>query len=432
LVIEVAIVRPGPIQGKMVHPYLRRRNKLAPVEYPSKAVEDVLSKTLGVPLFQEQAMKLVVVAAGFTPGEADQLRRAMAAWKRNGVIERFGQKLIDGLLSNGYTEEFARNLFGQIQGFGSYGFPESHAASFALLVYISAWIKCHYPAVFLASILNSQPMGFYGPSQLVADARSHDVEVLPADINHSDCDCTLERHVRDGKLDVRLGWRTVKGLSQTAAEKIVSERRNGLFGSYAEFVARTKLSSSILSRLAAADAFRSLALSRRPAYWKSLAAKESHPLLENIPDDAPPALPLLSPVEEVIHDYHAQGLSLRGHPFASLRKSLEDKRVVTAAALKELKPERRYRVAGLVLVRQRPQTAKGTTFMTLEDETGTVNLIVWLNVWERYRRIGCLAKAVIATGLLQREETVMHLIVDRLEDLTKELPALGRVSRDFH
>ena len=229
LVIEVAIVRPGPIQGKMVHPYLRRRNGQEPVEYPSEAVRDVLSKTLGVPLFQEQAMKLVVVAAGFTPGEADQLRRAMAAWKRNGVIERFGQKLIDGLLANGYTEEFAHNLFGQIQGFGSYGFPESHAASFALLVYVSAWIKCHYPAVFLASLLNSQPMGFYGPSQLVSDARAHGVEVLPVDINRSDCDCTIERTLGDDQLAVRLGWSTVKGLSQASAEKIVLERQNGAF-----------------------------------------------------------------------------------------------------------------------------------------------------------------------------------------------------------
>jgi error-prone DNA polymerase len=356
----------------------------------------------------------------------------MAAWKRNGVIERFGQKLIDGLLANGYTEEFARNLFGQIQGFGSYGFPESHAASFALLVYVSAWIKCHYPAVFLASLLNSQPMGFYGPSQLVSDARAHGVEVLPVDINQSDCDCTLERFESDDQLAVRLGWSTVKGLSQARAEKIVLERQNGAFTSYGDFVARTGLTSAVLSRLAAADAFRSLALTRRPAYWMSLAVAPTEPLFANLADEAPPVLPLLSPTEEVIHDYHAQGLSLRGHPFTSLRKSLEAQRVVTAAALKDLKAERRYRVAGLVLVRQRPQTAKGTTFMTLEDETGTVNLIVWLNVWERYRRVGCLAKAVIATGLLQRQESVMHLVVDRLQDLTRELPELGRVSRDFH
>ena len=231
-----------------------------------------LEKTLGVPLFQEQAMKLVVVAAGFTPGEADQLRRAMGAWKRTGVINQFEQKLIHGMLANGYTEEFARNLFRQIEGFGSYGFPESHAASFALLVYISAWIKCHHPAVFLAAILNSQPMGFYGPAQLVADARRHGVEVLPVDVNCSDCDCTLKRREEDGMLAVRLGWSTVKGLSNSAALIVVRERQAALFASYGDFVARTGLSAAVLSRLAAADAFRSLALTRRPAYWMSLAA----------------------------------------------------------------------------------------------------------------------------------------------------------------
>jgi error-prone DNA polymerase len=286
-------------------------------------------------------MKLVVVAAGFTPGEADQLRRAMGAWKRNGVIDQFGQKLIHGMLVNGYTEEFARNLFGQIQGFGSYGFPESHAASFALLVYVSAWIKCHHPEVFLAALLNSQPMGFYGPSQLVTDARAHGVEVLPVDINQSDCDCTLERSLADGKLAVRLGWSTVKGLSQTAAETMVRERRIGPFSSYGDFVARTRFTTAVLSRLAAADAFRSLALTRRPAYWMSLATTPSGPLLANLPDEEPPLLPRLSPEEEVIHDYHAQGLSLRGHPFTSMRKSLESQRVVPAAALKELRAERR-------------------------------------------------------------------------------------------
>ncbi len=265
LVIEVAIVRPGPIQGKMVHPYLRRRNGEEPVEYPSEAVREVLEKTLGVPLFQEQAMKLVVVAAGFTPGEADQLRRAMAAWKRTGVINQFEQKLIDGMLANGYSEEFARNLFRQIEGFGSYGFPESHAASFALLVYVSAWIKCHHPAVFLAALLNSQPMGFYGPAQLVADARRHGVEVRPVDVNHSDCDCTLERREEDGELAVRLGWSTVKGLSSSAAETVVRERQAGPFTSYGDFVARTGFTTAVLSRLAAADAFRSLGLTRRPA-----------------------------------------------------------------------------------------------------------------------------------------------------------------------
>jgi len=395
-------------------------------------VRDVLSKTLGVPLFQEQAMKLVVVAAGFTPGEADQLRRAMGAWRRTGVINQFEQKLIDGMLANGYSEEFARNLFGQIEGFGSYGFPESHAASFALLVYVSAWIKCHYPAVFLAAILNSQPMGFYGPAQLVADARRHGVEVLPVDVNQSDCDSTLKRPLEGGMMAVRLGWRAVKGMSQSAAETIVRERQNRPFTSYGDFVARTGLTTAVLSRLAAADAFRSLGLSRRPAYWMALATTPPEPLFANLPDEDLPLLPGLSPSEEVIHDYRAQGLSLRGHPFAPLRESLDKERVVPASALGSVKPNRRYKVAGLVLLRQRPGTAKGITFMTLEDETGTVNLIVRPQVWERFRRVANQARALIATGLLQRQEGVIHLIADRLEDVTEQLPNLGHVSRDFH
>jgi error-prone DNA polymerase len=432
LVIEVAIVRPGPIQGKMVHPYLRRRNGDEEVQYPSDAVREVLAKTLGVPLFQEQAMKLVVVAAGFTPSEADRLRRAMAAWKKNGAINQFQEKLIKGMLANGYTEEFATNLFGQIEGFGSYGFPESHAASFALLVYVSAWIKCHHPAVFLTALLNSQPMGFYGPAQLVADARRHDVEVRPVDVNLSDGECTLERRDEDGKLAVRLGWSTVKGFPGAAAELLVGERRAGPFTCYGDFVARTRFSTAVLSRLASVDAFRSMGLSRRPALWMSLAPRATQPLLTGLADESPPRLPALSPAEEVIHDYHAQGLSLRGHPFAPLRAFLDAQKVVTARSLEDLKANRRCRVAGLVLVRQRPGTAKGTVFITIEDETGSANLIVWPHVWERYRRVGHHARALIAAGLLQKQDGVIHLIVDRLQDLTEQLPILGSRSRDFH
>jgi error-prone DNA polymerase len=432
LVIEVAIVRPGPIQGKMVHPYLRRRNGQEPVDYPSDAVREVLEKTMGVPLFQEQAMKLVVVAAGFTPGEADLLRRAMGAWKRTGVMQKFEQKLVQGMLANGYSEEFANNLFGQIQGFGSYGFPESHAASFALLVYVSAWIKCHYPAVFLAALLNSQPMGFYGPSQLVTDARKHGVTVLPVDVNQSDDDSSLERS-DDGRLAVRLGWSTVKGLSSVVAHAIVAEReRRGHYQDHASFVARTGLSGPVLARLAAADVFGSLGISRRPAYWMSLATASREPLLANLADEPPPPLPSLSAPEEVILDYQAQGLSLRGHPMAPMRPALDRLRVVTAAALSSLRPDRRYKVAGIVLLRQRPGTAKGITFMTLEDETGTANLIIRLPVWERYRKVGRQSMAIIATGLLQRQEGVIHLIVTRLEDLSTQLPDLGPMSRDFH
>jgi error-prone DNA polymerase len=431
LVVEVAIVRPGPIQGKMVHPYLQRRCGREKVEYPSEAVRSVLQKTLGVPLFQEQAMKLVVVAAGFTPGEADQLRRAMGAWRRTGLIDQFEQKLVQGMLANGYSEEFARKLFGQIEGFGSYGFPESHAASFALLVYVSAWIKCHYPAVFLASLLNSQPMGFYAPAQLVADARNHGVEVRPVDVNRSDWDSTVERRDEDGMLAVRLGWSTVRGMAQSTAETIARERQAALFTSYGDFVKRTGATAAVLARLATADAFRSLGLARRPALWQSLAVTPPEPLFEALPDEVPPPLPELSPPEEVILDYQSQGLSLRGHPLAPLRASLNARRVVTTAALGTVKPNRRYRVAGLVLLRQRPQTAKGITFMTLEDESGTVNLIVRPEVWELHRRIARQAAALLATGLLQRQEGVTHLIVQRLEDLTAELPRLGTTSRDF-
>jgi error-prone DNA polymerase len=431
LVIEVAIVRPGPIQGNMVHPYLRRRNGQEPVEYPSEAVRNVLNKTLGVPLFQEQAMRLVVVAAGFTAGEADQLRRAMGAWRRTGVIEQFEEKLIAGMLANGYSEEFARNVFRQIEGFGSYGFPESHAVSFALLAYVSAWTKCHHPAVFLASLLNSQPMGFYAPAQLVADARAHGVEVRPVDVNHSDWESTLERREDDGTLAVRLGWSLVKGLSQSAAERLVHERRTGLFTSFNDFVGRTRFTSAMLSRLASADAFRSLGLGRRPALWQSLAPPSPEPLFAHLRDEPLPPLPPLPAPQEVIHDYHAQGLSLRGHPMGSLRPSLSAQRVVTAVELRTLDAGRSYQVAGLVLLRQRPGTAKGVTFMTIEDETGTVNLIIWRHVWARYRRVARQAQALIVTGQLQRQDGVIHIVVQRLKDITADVADVGQTSRDF-
>lgn len=377
-------------------------------------------------------MRLVVVAAGFTANEADQLRRAMGAWRKTGLIERFEQKLIEGMLANGYSEEFARNLFGQIEGFGSYGFPESHAASFALLVYVSCWIKCHHPAIFLAALLNSQPMGFYGPAQLVADARAHGVEVRPVDVNHSDWETTIERIEQGGSLAVRLGLSMIKGLSNIAGETVARARRDGPFGSYGDFVARTRLTAAVLSRLATADAFGSMGLGRRPALWQSLAETPDLPLLAGLPDEPTPPLPRLSPPEDVFLDYRSQGLSLRGHPLASLRESLAALNVVPASRLKELEADRPYRVAGLVLMRQRPSTAKGTTFMTLEDETGIANLIIWPHVWERFRRIARQARAVIATGMLQRQEGVIHLIVTRLQDLTDELPDLGHLSRDFH
>ncbi len=433
LVIEVAIVRPGPIQGDMVHPYLRRRSGQEAVAYPNEAVREVLQKTLGVPLFQEQAMKLVVVAAGFTAGEADQLRRAMGAWRRTGVIEQFEAKLIQGMLSRGYTEEFSRNLFRQLEGFGSYGFPESHAASFALLVYVSAWIKCHHPAIFLAAILNSQPMGFYGPAQLVADARAHDVEVRQVDVNHSEWETTIEPRADDAKLAVRLGFSMIKGLPELVAETIVQARASGPFRSHGDFVARSRLTNAVLARLAAADAFGSLGVARRPALWSSLAAGPPLPLFAGLTDeeDPPPSLSPLSSPQEVVLDYQSKGLSLRGHPVGELRETLNGLDVVPTARLRELAPDRRYRVAGLVLSRQRPETAKGITFMTLEDETGTANLIIRPRVWGRFRRVANGGGALIATGMLQSQEGVINLIVDSLDDLTGRLPELDHRSRDF-
>ncbi len=432
LVIEVAIVRPGPIQGDMVHPYLRRRSGLEKVEYPKEEVRKVLEKTLGVPLFQEQAMKLVIVAAKFEAGEADQLRRAMAAWRRNGMIEQFEGKLIEGMLANGYTEEFAKSLFRQLEGFGSYGFPESHAVSFAHLAYVSAWIKCHHPAAFLAALLNSQPMGFYSPSQLVSDARAHGVEVRPVDINQSEWDSTLERSETDGKLAVRLGWSRIKGMPEAAANILVQARQTGPFTSYNDLVSRTGFGSGVLGRLAAADVFAPFGLSRRPAIWQAIEPIDSTPLFFNLPDEPPPPLPLLSPAQEVVQDYHSQGLSLRGHPFEPFRAFLTQQRVVAAVELAHLEPEKLYRVAGLVLLRQRPGTAKGVTFMTLEDETGTVNLIVWKHVWERYHRVARRARALVAHGLLQRQEGVIHIIVRSMKDLTTLVSNVSQSSRDFH
>ncbi|HUQ71812.1 MAG TPA: error-prone DNA polymerase [Planctomycetaceae bacterium] len=430
LVIEVAIVRPGPIQGDMVHPYLRRRSGQEAVTYPNPAVEEVLSRTLGVPLFQEQAMRLAIVAAGFTPGEADQLRRAMGAWRRTGVMERFERKLIDGMTANGYTKQFARNVFQQIQGFGSYGFPESHAASFALLVYVSAWLKCHHPAAFLAALLNSQPMGFYAPAQLVSDARKHGVEVRPVDVNHSEWDSILEPEEAGG-LAVRMGWSLVKGLPQSAAETVVRIRESGPFLSYADFTLRTGFSAAILTRFAAADAFRTCGTGRRPALWQSLGHDHEPGLFAQDDEDLPAALPELPQSEEVIYDYLTVGLSLRGHPFGPLRKQLDAARVVKASDLASLEADRRYRVAGMVLLRQRPSTAKGITFMTIEDESGQANLIVRPEVWERFRRVARGAGAIIATGFLQRQEGVTHLLVDRMQDLTAAVAKVGTMSRDF-
>jgi error-prone DNA polymerase len=447
LVIEVAIVRPGPIQGDMVHPYLRRRNGEEPVTYPSEAIRGVLEKTLGVPLFQEQAMRLAMVAAGFTPGEADQLRRAMGAWRREGVIEQMRHKLIDGMRANGLSAEYAEAVFRQIRGFGDYGFPESHAASFALLVYVSAWLKHHYPAAFTASLLNSQPMGFYAPAQLVGDARQHGVDVLPVDVNCSAWECTLEEtgqgEVDSGHYSLRLGFNTLSGMSAAHVERIERTRGAEPFRSLDDFARRTGLSRAVITRLAKAGTFGSLRLDRRTALWEALGQDQKElPLFdrkvrETPQPDAPlhgthpDFLPNMSVAEEVLADYRTAGLSLRAHPLEFLRAKLEPRHVVTAKALKTLPHGRPVCVAGIVLVRQRPSAAKGITFVTLEDETGTANLIIRSAVWRRYREAAMAATLLLAHGRLQRQGQVIHVLTTKLVDLSPWLQQLGAQSRDF-
>jgi error-prone DNA polymerase len=434
LVIEVAIVRPGPIQGDMVHPYLRRRNGDEAVEYPSEALRQVLQKTLGVPLFQEQAMKMVMVSAGFSAEEADQLRRAMAAWRRNGEIDRFHRKIVGGMLANGYTPEFAERCFNQIKGFSEYGFPESHAASFALLVYASAWIKRYHPAVFACSLLNSQPMGFYAPAQIVRDARQHSVAVRPVDVNHSFWDCTLEYDEASPAL--RLGFRQIKGLSETFGKQIESARKKiGRFISVAEFHRATELPRHAVTRLAHADAFGSLGLPRRPALWQTLELTDAAaPLFDPLPEAPPDVadLPPMSIQREVLTDYATAGLSLKRHPVSLLRSRLSEQRVLRAADLFQWPTDRWASVAGLVLIRQRPGTASGIVFVTLEDETGGANLIVRPQIYERYRSAARHAVLLLAEGYIQREGKVVHLITLRLRDLSDWLTAPMPKSRDFH
>jgi error-prone DNA polymerase len=442
LVIEVAIVRPGPIQGDMVHPYLRRRNGEEPVDYPSDDLRQVLDKTMGVPLFQEQAMKIAIVAAGFTPSEADRLRRAMATFRKTGTIGTFREKFISGMVANRYESGFAERCFKQIEGFGEYGFPESHAASFALLVYISAWLKRHYPDVFCAAILNSQPMGFYAPAQLVRDAREHGTEVRPVDVNFSDWDCTLEP--LDGaeaaaepgnRCAVRLGFRQIKGFAEEAATRLMSVRGRG-FDSVRDLWLRSGLGAAVIERLAQADAFRSLGLDRRAALWavKGLGGGQNGrpvplPLFEKLDgalfDEEEVALPAMPPGEHVVQDYGSLRLSLKAHPMSFLRADMAARRVIAHDRLMEAAPGRRVTVAGLVLVRQRPGTASGVIFATLEDETGIANVIIWPKVFERHRRIVLGARLMAVTGRLQREGIVIHIIADRIEDLTGDLAKLS-------
>jgi error-prone DNA polymerase len=438
LVIEVAIVRPGPIQGDMVHPYLRRRDGLEQVYYPTPELEEVLKPTLGVPLFQEQAMRIAIVAAGFSPAEADRLRRAMATFRRLGTIQSFAEKFIAGMTTRGYDRGFAERCFRQIEGFGDYGFPLSHAASFALLVYVSAWLKRHYPDVFLAAILNAQPMGFYAPAQFVRDAREHDVEVRPPDINHSLWDHTLEK-IDGARHAVRLGFRQITGFREADAEALVKARGKGYDG--VRHLARTAgLSGPALMRLAKADAFRSLGLDRRQALWdvKGLdgsggprpAALPELPLFagadpETLRGEATVALPTMRLGEHVVHDYAALRLSVKAHPVALLRGRLTLRGIVPSARLAEIAKGAPVLVAGLVLVRQRPGTAKGVTFATIEDETGVANIVVWKSVFERYRRSFLGSRLMMVAGRLQREGKVIHVLAERIEDLSFELHHLA-------
>ncbi|MEH7849005.1 error-prone DNA polymerase [Rhizobium laguerreae] len=459
LVIEVAIVRPGPIQGDMVHPYLKRREQRAkniPIEYPSKELETVLERTLGVPLFQEQAMQIAITAAGFRPAEADKLRRAMATFKRTGTIGNFEKRFIDGMVSKGYAQEFAQQCFNQIKGFGEYGFPESHAASFALLVYASSWLKAYYPDVFCAAMLNSQPMGFYAPAQLVRDAREHGVKILPVDINESDWDCGLEeaafdrnaidfrhhemREIIRTRHAVRLGFRQIKGLSTDDMERLVSYRGEG-YSSVRDLWLRSGLQKSVIERLADADAFQSLKLSRRDALWAVRAldvrsATEELPLFEQVRHvdlQAEPAakLPEMLPGEQVIEDYRYLSLSLKAHPLSFLREELRKAGVTRNVDLLKVANGKRVTIAGLVLVRQRPGSAKGVIFMTLEDETGVANAIVWSKMFDKYRSVVMGARLVKIRGRLQSQSGVIHTVVEHIEDMTPALGILQREARRF-
>jgi error-prone DNA polymerase len=446
LVIEVAIVRPGPIQGDMVHPYLRRREGKEAVIFPSAALEEVLGKTMGVPLFQEQAMRIAIVAAGFTPAQADGLRRAMATFKKRGQLDRYHTMLVDGMAARGYDAEFAERCFKQIEGFGYYGFPESHAASFALLVYVSAWLKCHYPDVFCAAILNSQLMGFYAPAQLVRDATDHGVEVRHPDVNWSFWDNTLEPLARRRgplKTAVRLGFRQIKGMPEEAATRIVTARQRA-YDSPADLKRRAGLDRATMVRLAEADAFRSIAMDRRQALWDVHAlAEHDLPLFaaaelspgSNLPPVESAAepwaeLPPMGMGEHVVEDYTSLRLSLKAHPLALLREPLRERRLVTARQLWSIPPGRRVAIAGLVIVRQRPGSAKGVIFATLEDETGFANIIVWPKIFEQYRAIIMRTRLLEARGRLQREGRVIHLIAETLTDLTPELRHLRHSTTD--
>jgi len=435
LVIEVAVVRPGPIQGGMVHPYLRRRQGLDPVHYPSPEMKVALERTLGVPIFQEQVMQVAILGAGFTPGEADQLRRAMAAWKRKGGLEQYYDRIVGGMLERGYDLSFAESIFNQIQGFGEYGFPESHAASFALLAYASSWLKCHEPAAFLCALLNSQPMGFYSPSQLVQDARRHGIEVRPVDVAISGWDSVLEEIDpvdRSRQPAVRLGLSLQRGMKREVAERIEEARAIRPFESVADLARRARLDRGDLQVLAGANALRSLAGNRREALWQAVGAVPDRDLLRpTTVQEETPRLAAPSEGEEIVGDYRAQGLTLGRHPLALLRPQLLARRFMPASTLMDYQNGQLARACGMVTVRQRPGTAKGVLFMTLEDETGNVNVIVWPSLVEQQRNEVLNAPLLGVYGIWQKEGEVRHLAAKRLVDMSHLLGRLHAPSRDF-
>jgi error-prone DNA polymerase len=445
LVIEVAIVRPGPIQGDMVHPYLRRRNGEEPVDYPSPELEEILGRTLGVPLFQEQAMKIAIVAAGFTPAEADALRRSMATFKLQGLVSQFEEKLISGMKSRGYSEEYAKRVFKQLEGFGSYGFPESHAASFALLVYVSSWIKCYYPDVFACALLNSMPMGFYQPAQIIIDAKNHSVNILPIDINYSHWDNTLEQEgssesssvfekkglckddFSTGKigtsLALRLGFRQIGGMREEDAQRLIAARTKPFTALHELRV--IGLSDAALEKLADADAFHSIGLDRREALWKAstkdtpVCLFKGHPAAEEKAEAV--SLPEMTASEQVVQDYASTSLSIKAHPVSFIREKLSQLHVASSKDLSTKKNGDKVKVAGIVLVRQRPGTAKGVCFMTIEDETGWINAVIFANLFDRQRKEVLQSTLILLEGKLQIEGEVVHVIVKRCYDLSKLL-----------
>jgi len=432
LVIQIAIVRPGPIQGDMVHPYLLRRMGREAVNYYSDEVKRVLQRTLGVPIFQEQVMQLAIVAAGFTPGEADRLRRAMAAWKRRGGLEPFEQKLLQGMQQRGYPEQFARQLFSQIKGFGDYGFPESHSASFALLAYASSWLKYYHPAAFTCALINSQPMGFYGVSQLVQDAKRHGVQFLAVDVNHSQYDCHLPgANTQRGANCLRLGLRLVKGLSEKSAQRLLLQRQQGVFQSIQDLASRTGIAKNDLEALAAAGALESLAGNRHQAYWQVSGVEESSPIFPTpYFNEATALLPRPSEGEDIIADYRQLGLSLGRHPMSLLRSHLQTQRILRADALWEQANDSRVRVAGLVVCRQRPATAKNVVFVTLEDESGQANIIVWPKLAEKQHKVLVKASVMLVYGRIQQNDGVLHVIAERMEDWSQRLNRLD-ISRNW-